>query len=293
MKRIIVVTLGLSLSPMAKAEQINCERMVQSGLESIVDYFEEIAGAAPIEENELERLVRKSVAAFHFQAYAPSMSLKEVDELGEGVSVDQVRGKNGERYVSVNVGFGGGNSATYYYLPGTLTFVPVMSYDGDCVEQGSAEEFPVEKNPAVETIGHLDCSLSEGAAFGKISVRVPLGHDGLLFSSSATATVAEPRTIVEGLQIETPRSQTVNISYYGKASSVGFTIEARAKKGSTDWNVNVAARLKEGRADMFGRAYPLIVGGYHSDKARDYNARGTCEGNLGIKNVEYQRVVNF
>lgn len=87
-------------------------------------------------ENKLKRI---AVADFYGKCgvswntencYRAEMTDKEVDELGENVSVSGQRTPSKKLYYAVNVGFGGGNGASYYFAPKDLKMEKIMIIDG-------------------------------------------------------------------------------------------------------------------------------------------------------------------
>ncbi|GEM_PF-4502975 len=88
------------------------------------------------------KLFRLAVADFYGKCgvtwnedycYREEMTDAEVDELGEGVYFHAYKTPSKKLYYGINVGFGGGNSATYYFSPKELKMEKVMVVDGaDC-----------------------------------------------------------------------------------------------------------------------------------------------------------------
>jgi len=82
--------------------------------------------------------LRLAVKQFYGAEYQDSMTVEQADELAEGVSFSNFRDREGKVYQGVNVGFGGGNSAQYFFAYDTLELQPVVVIDGsDCVALGS------------------------------------------------------------------------------------------------------------------------------------------------------------
>jgi len=281
---------------MTYAGALTCAQFDSVSREEDASYFTDIDGN--VLDQYKERLIRKSVAAFHHRNYKPEMTLSEVDnDVGEGVAVNRVRTPEGREYVAVNVGFGGGNGATYYYEPDTLTFAGIMVVDGsDCMEQGGDTTFPIEDTVPVESTGRLTCTFGEGTPFEKVSVEIPLGADGLMFWDEGKVTFSDPKPMLRRLEIEPMAASVEEISAFKRKTgdySVGFHVDVKGKKGPTAWQINLSARLRNNGGELFGKAFPVIRGGHWSKQAREFAVDGICEGDLGIKKVEYHRVVNF
>jgi|GEM_PF-4119254 len=81
--------------------------------------------------------LRVAVKAFYKDAYSDSMTIEQANALGEEVGFSSARGPDGAKYSVVNVGFGGGNSASHFFKEFTLDLAPVVIVDGiDCVVLG-------------------------------------------------------------------------------------------------------------------------------------------------------------
>ena len=138
MKKFYALCLLYILSFDANTSSLNCRVIARSGLD-INDYF--LLLNDKIDEDKREQLVRKSVSSFYYDEYIPEMSYEAVNTLGEDVAVSYVQDPHGKKYIAVDVGFGGGNSITYYFEIAKLIFAGVASFDGVCLEQGKAPYF--------------------------------------------------------------------------------------------------------------------------------------------------------
>ena len=138
MKKYYALWLFFTLSFDASTTSLKCINIETSGVD-INDYF--LIINEKLDEVERERLVRKSVSSFYYEEYKPEMSYEAVNMLGEDVAVSYVQDPRANKYIAVEVGFGGGNFITYYFELGALSFAGVANFDGTCIDQGKKPFF--------------------------------------------------------------------------------------------------------------------------------------------------------
>ncbi|MFY7993363.1 MAG: hypothetical protein ACOVP4_08745 [Bacteriovoracaceae bacterium] len=115
-----------------------------------ITYFSEIKNYK-INLSSQKKMIRMAVADYYDKCgpttddeycYRPEMNHKEVVELGEEAFTVAYKTPDERIYFAVNVGFGGGNSALYFFSPDKLKMEKVMIIDGaDC-------------NPIKSILGH-------------------------------------------------------------------------------------------------------------------------------------------
>lgn len=152
MNLMIVSGLALALFTQDSQAALTCEKIEAGQTEdSGIIYFTKIENfkIAPAVE---KQIVRAAVADFYGTCgatrnddycYRPNLSFKDVVELGEGAFFIAYGTPSGQLYYAVNVGFGGGNSAVYYFKPGNLKMEKVMVVDG-------AECRPIQSIPGYD-----------------------------------------------------------------------------------------------------------------------------------------------
>lgn len=146
MKVLSSIALILSFSATAFAAPLTCSEIEKfEDADGSLNYFKEVKyETAEIKAQDGARM-RRAVKDYYGECgvdaeyeeldycYRWTMTLKEVDELGENVGIETVAGKDGTLYRQVNVGFGGGNSANYYFEIPTVSVedpLPFMIKDG-------------------------------------------------------------------------------------------------------------------------------------------------------------------
>ncbi len=154
MKKIFLslILSSLSLSSVfaqAHFPQLTCEMLEkvaseQGGDLTAADLFKPKADALYL--GRIAKLVRASmnhhwgdVTDVTNDRYRPDMSIEELDELGEGIFVQETElelNNVKHAYTEVSIGFGGGNGSKYYFesVEGNARSVmaPIFFYDGDC-----------------------------------------------------------------------------------------------------------------------------------------------------------------
>lgn len=140
MMKSILVTLSLLAPALSLAAPLTCAQIERSvDQDENINYFREGRFKNPSAEV-MEVQIRAAVRNFYGDCgsrvsisrdycYRSVMTLAQVDELGEGVTYQTVQGKNGQVFNQVNVGFGGGNGASYYFERGTGIMQPFMITD--------------------------------------------------------------------------------------------------------------------------------------------------------------------
>ena len=86
--------------------------------------------------------VRTAVGSWYFTDRQERMTIEELNTLAEGLQLSTATAPNGEVFQVVNLGFGGGNSATYFFKNETTKLAPIMVVDGiECFDPGETVEF--------------------------------------------------------------------------------------------------------------------------------------------------------
>lgn len=193
--------------------------------------------------------LRKAVTTFNQLKNANEYTIEELDALGEGVYFSQYQDKFGNLYDGVNVGFGGGNSADYFFHKGTLEFAPIFLEDGDCYNQGENASFPMDIYIEEDQIEYkvMTCQLEGQSPLKKIEYRYQT-YKGKLINPMAlvTGTIVlndETRKIStssEYIQVMFwDYSETETLSIKGAIGSTEILgIEIR-NKGDNYWTGNV------------------------------------------------------
>ena len=159
----LALTLAItSPSTVAWGSSLNCARhaAIVSQLGEDTSFFIEqtYTGTDALRDAQ----IRKAVGAFYYGVSTAGMTMAQLDDLGEGVYVDTMLGADGVVYDVANVGFGGGNSAQYLFATGTTNLARVMLQDGDCVDVGSAPEFPHQRRLQNTLWKTQTCTLASG-----------------------------------------------------------------------------------------------------------------------------------
>lgn len=254
------------------------------------EYFTDSSDSKPRNKTYRSQLLRKSVAAYYGNL-SPSLSDEEVDAMGEGVSFGKVKDPDGNEYISVNVGFGGGNSATFLYYQSTLNLVPVMAIDGtDCIDQGSMASFPIEKSVRSIRGATATCELSDGEApISSFTLRVPLSGN-TAFATSGSLELGESTDLVEGVSFALDKRK-IEVEYPSK--KVSTIISAKGEKEGIEWTAQTGITLEGDEATVSGKTYPNVTGGYWSKEAKEFKATFTCDSNIQVDEVKYQRVISY
>lgn len=295
----MILGLVLSLLTAAPAQALTCNE-IDSYEEGFHEYFKEVKDKSPRKGSKYRNnLVRKSVAAFYPQEYSKSMTDKEVDDLGEGVSTFVLEGKDGVQYQAVNVGFGGGNSAVYLYEKETLNLIPVAFEDGDCSKQGDLYTFPIEvevKNPKIAT---TTCTTDDvKSPITEITIHIPLTEGDVAYSTDSEITYTLREGFVDKLPAEkvTEKDTNTSISFMPKAERWKWTVGSvyRHKLSDPQWDVGFhVSKTGPSTAQVRGRATLNITGGYWDERAFDFKAPMTCSPEIKISDLKYQRVIEY
>lgn len=138
MKKFFFV-LALATYSLSSLAALNCAEIeTKQDEEGNISYFTEIENYK-ISAAVQKKLTRAAVADFYGKCgvtwneeycYRPEMNDKEVDELGEGTYTLAYQTPSKKLYLAVNVGFGGGNSALYFFTINKLKMEKVMIIDG-------------------------------------------------------------------------------------------------------------------------------------------------------------------
>ncbi len=294
----MILGLVLSLLTAVPAQALTCKQ-IDSYEEGFHEYFTEVKKKSPRKGTKYySALLRKSVAAFYAQEYSKDMTDEEVNDLGEGVSVYVVKGKDDKEYQAVNVGFGGGNSAVYLYERNTLDLVPVAFEDGDCSEQGDLATFPIErevKNPKIATTTCVTDDVKSPVT--EITVSIPLAEGDVAYSTESKITYTLREGFVEKLPAETVTEKEQDTSFYtNNAKMWKWTVGSvyNHKLTNPEWDLGFhVSKTGKSTAQISGRATLNTAGGYWDDRAFDFEAKMTCSPELLIRDRKFQRRIEF
>ena len=129
-------TMTYSISTFASLDCKSIEKKQDS--EGNITYFKEIKGYK-IPNDVKSKILRSAVSNFYGECgvtwnkdfcYRKEMTDKEVVELGEEAFTLALKVDSKTLYYAANVGFGGGNSAVYFFNPKDLSMEQVMVVDG-------------------------------------------------------------------------------------------------------------------------------------------------------------------
>lgn len=292
---IALLALPFASTIAVASETLDC-KTIEKYDETEEGYFVTVKEKSPARGKYRSTLLRKSVAAFYYQEDLTGKTDSELDALAEGVGFTLVKGRNGAEYNAVNVGFGGGNSATYYYEKGTLNFLPFFSYDGDCTEQGRVQEFPIEKTITDPETRSMTCAFGEGSAFQTATVEYLVSDKGEFYGATGTLTLSGENQIVKGVKITDGRDLVQNIRL--DANNVkGPSLRAYASlNGQADddkkWAVQLSYSFKGDKAKFSTLYYPQIAGGRWSKQTVDIDGDAvSCEGAIDFDKIVYYRVI--
>ncbi len=296
----MILGLVLSLLAAVPAQALTCKE-IDSYEEGFHEYFTDVKQKSPRKGTKYHTaLLRKSVAAFYPLDYSKKLTDEEVDDLGEGVSVYVVKGKDGKEYQAVNVGFGGGNSAVYLYERGTLNLVPVAFEDGDCSEQGDLETFPIEKEVKNPKVVSTTCVTDDPKSpVTDFTVRIPLAEGDVAYKPNSQIRYTLREGFVEKLKAQTVEVEDKDTSFSlpnkskNWAWSVGtiFTHELADPQWDIQFHVNNRSGGKT--AKISGRATLNITGGHWDERAFDFKANMTCDQKIQIRDRKFQRVIEY
>lgn len=137
MKTVAFAFIGLMISFSAFAS-LSCQEIEKAQDEDgNINYFQEVDFR--ISKSSQNKLVKAAVADFYGKCgvtwnkdfcYRENMSVKEIYELGEDAYFISYKTPQNKLYLAVNVGFGGGNSATYFFDSQTFQMENIMIIDG-------------------------------------------------------------------------------------------------------------------------------------------------------------------
>lgn len=274
---------------------LTCKDLTDANAEYVGDYFTDLNVEAP-SETLRSQLLRKSVAAFHGDL-PPNTTDEEANDIGEDVAFGVVRGQDDKIYNAVYVGFGGGNQATYYYLHDTLTFAGIMSYDGDCTDQGSQVEFPFETSVESPEAHAVTCTLVSGVApFKTATLSLPLTDDGEVYTQNGTLSVGDQLNVVDGVNFDLPAPSAAIINSALRKNGIvthSAMLSIHGTKNKIIWEADGSFQLSGSNLKVSGRAYPHIAGGYWSKEAKEYKAVFTCGSSIPSKKIRHQRVIRY
>ena len=133
---LIVSSLIFTISANAS---LSCKQIeTKTDKEDAITYFQEVKDLKMAEST--EKLITReavsdlygdcSITPYQDYCYKPSMTDTEVFQLGERTVAYVVKSPKNKIFYAVNVGFGGGNSAVYFFNAKNLKKEKVMIVDG-------------------------------------------------------------------------------------------------------------------------------------------------------------------
>jgi hypothetical protein len=190
MLTILSLLLGLNTTTYA----LNCQDFEATQTDDGYTMFEVVNEEPVLSAKLREQLIRKSVSAFYGSSYNSEMRLQEVDALAEGVAVTEVKDLNGKLYNEVNVGFGGGNSISYYYVHNTLELAPIAVIDSsDCMEQGTDVGFPIDSDPLNPSLAIVSCEATDKRSpISSLQIELPVS--GNIITDASAIVVGKLNT---------------------------------------------------------------------------------------------------
>ncbi len=247
-----------------------------------------------------ESLIRKSAAMF-LGIDTSKIPMKRLEKLAEDPATEVVEDPLGRTYALAQIGFGGGNSINYYYKFGNLELLPVALYDGDCIEQGSDESFPIEVD-RVDFNGTalMTCTVADPESpVSDYTVRVST-EDGNYTGSKAdvTATLNSDfenlTTLAKAQSLRRkvkPSHVTVVSKKYGKSMNVSFRFNNR-QEGERIIELKLTARDKAD-ARVWGKVFTNKVGGFHAEDSYDFNYPAVCVLTGNLTGKLFKRFVKY
>lgn len=137
--------VGQVANATASSDPIDCdaiESFTDATGDSAMDYFTKSSYDLDGGFARMLEQVRTAVSSWYFTDRTERMTIEELNTLAEGLQLSTRTGPNGEVFQVVNLGFGGGNSATYFFKNETKTLAPFIIVDGlDCYDRGETAEF--------------------------------------------------------------------------------------------------------------------------------------------------------
>ena len=246
--------------------------------------------------------IRKATAAFYRSAYKKEMSLQEVVELGEGSyqNSDSLVDKAGNHYDVVNVGFGGGNSANYYFFKDTTRFASVYENDGSCTPAGQNEEFPIDREVEYGK-AELNCKITRANSpvrSVRATLRTMTKNKITFIADNEADTKIE---LAPRLRLRGENEISVGVTSYKKKNkksrhlSIAISVNASSKEGKQTTVYDLGLRFVNGETStLTGRIYPDKTGGYWSKSAKEIKIPATCTlSPEKIKGALYVRPVHY
>lgn len=215
--------------------------------------------------------------------------------MGEDVGISLVETPDGEKFRAVNVGFGGGNSATYFYFDHTLKLANVFMYDGDCNVQGQTPEFPLEVAVSKEDrVKHvLTCEVKGKAPVKTMSVEFELDGNSVFTNRGKVSVLSTQR--YDGLEFA-PKNQEDDLGFQVGKDKTGVSghVSLETKRGNEKWTAEVSLRLRSDKGSkVSGKVYQNKTGGYWAEDATEYEAEVSCTKLPKISGKLYKRIIRY
>lgn len=253
-----------------------------------------------ISRNYSELLIRKSAAAF-WNTNTATMPTKELFKNAEDPYTDVVETADGEIYALANIGFGGGNSISYLYKFETFELLPIALYDGDCIEQGSTDVFPLEVTPKLDGTAVLQCQVADSKSpVTEFTISVPT--EAGVYTGDAAHVTATLNPKFENLDRVTggknridqsmpPNAVILETSANGAGMNLSFEFDSQ-RSGDRVVQISLAARQKKD-AKVWGKVYTNETGGYWGADAYEYDYPAICSFSGQLISKKFKREIQF
>lgn len=295
---------GLALSVIAtqaSASKISC-KTIRAFNDANPDksYFRDSSKSVAIPAKYEEAALRKAVAAYYRLQYEPSMSLEKVKELGEDAYTQLAEDPKGNLYLEANVGYGGGNSASYFYDFGSLEFAAHINDGTDCVTKGSTTEFPVDLSKSLFPVRteKIVCTKKTGS-FPIQTVALDIAvHNDQIYDDLATFAVTGDKTFPGFTVSSKPQLTSISARSTKKEGlHIGASSEEISSTGNPKWQLSYSFVINEkgprSGIKASGTLFPLVRGGRWSADAKKLSAEFSCQNIPVIKSTRYQRVIKY